>query len=519
MGPDRRPGRGRPPQLWAAAWAGLALALRLWGAGRPSLWHDEALEWQRARLPWAPLLAGRPIDQDPPLMAAGLKLWLALGDQEAWLRAPAALCGAALVFLLGALTSRLWGPHLGRAAAALAALSPVLVHYGQELNQYSGMAALGLLLWWASDLQRRCGRPTDTRRLTGLSLLALAWHYGLAFPVTVQAIGWAWALARRPGSAAGSMVAWRPLLRHLGLLAALVLGLWWLGLGDRLAGPHAQARLFGTGPIKELDHLADQLWRELLVFQLTPFAGGPALAVAAGLGLLALLGGRRLWQGGGAGRRLIAQALGGLALLYLAEFLGLYPLGNRWALFLAPFLLVALAAGIAGLAGLRPGLDRAALALTLGAFALLLPQGDAATPSLALPREPLRQALAWIAERREAGDVVYLSHAAGPALDYYRHHLPPAGGLAENLVLGAAPSLQAPAEHLAGVLDTRQGACRVWLLLLRPQPGEAEGLRQSLRARGRQLRSAWVEGGLRVEGWSDEASCGGADQTGGQGRA
>lgn len=553
--PGRRPGKGLRLKAQLAAWAGLALALRLWQADGPGLWHDEALEWQRAVLPWGPLLAGRAIDQDPPLMALGLRLWLGWGadDQELWLRAPSALWGAALVFLLGAIAARRWGPGLGLRAAALAALAPVLVHYGQELNQYAGVATLGLLLWWAADLHRRRGGPGDAGRLTACSLVGLAWHYGLAFPILVHTVGWARRLrpagdpATAPAGpsdaslAAGrppARAAWPPFALHLALLGGLALALWRLGLGARLATPHSQARLFGTGPIKELDYLADHLWRELVVFQFTPFAGGPALAAAGGMGLLALWGAGLLWRGKaggerggegdgepatiaadrrGSGRALIAHGLGTLGLLYGVDLLGLYPLGNRWALFLSPTLLLALAAGIAGLARLRTGAGGLALGLALGAFALLLPQGDGATASLAVPREPLPEALAWLAERHRPGEPVYVSHAAGPALAYYRHRARLDGGrraadgpravrdLDAALLPGAAPSDRPPAADLADLLERHPGACRLWLLLLRSEPGQAEALRAALGARGWEQGGAWGQDGARVEGWEMNA--------------
>lgn len=502
------------------------MAARLWQVGAPSLWHDEALEWQRAGLPWPLLLQGRPIDQDPPLMAVLLKPWLALGHQEAWLRAPAALVGAALVLLLGAAAARRWGRDTGRAAAALAATAPVLVHYGQELNQYSGMATLAVALWLAGEGVLRRGRRMDWWRLNGLSALALGWHYGLAFPVAAQAVG-LWRMLRqgklrRDGTTCQRVSPSRHALAgHLLVCAATALLLAGLGLGARLATPHNQQRLFGTGLVKELDYLADHLWREVLVFLLTPFSGGGALWVTGGLGLLALWGATLLWSGSvdrqvsegqpgpasrGTGRRLVLQMTTSLALLYAADITGLYPLGNRWSLFLAPTLLLCLAAGLAALGRAAPALGRGALVATLLAFFLLWPQRDALNADLAVPREPLREAFAWLARERRPDEPLYLTHATAPAFAYYSLDpellpLPNPGPTPAGAMVGRAPVDRSPVDDLAAFLAAMRPTSRLWLIIDRPEPGQVEALTRGLERQGWQQVRVWGQAGMRVEGW------------------
>lgn len=144
-----------PPQAGArAAGSGivlLAFALRLAGATGQSLWYDEGTSAALARRPWPAILEAAAGDIHPPLYYLALAGWTRLaGDGMLAMRLLSAVAGTLLVAGLIALGRRLWGRPQGLAAGLLAACSPFLVWYSQELRMYMPAAALGALLVWLS---------------------------------------------------------------------------------------------------------------------------------------------------------------------------------------------------------------------------------------------------------------------------------------------------------------------------------------------------------------------------------
>ncbi|MHB9034839.1 MAG: glycosyltransferase family 39 protein, partial [Anaerolineae bacterium] len=139
----RNTGRHTSPKWlgWSLAGAVLVLGigLRLYQLGSSCFWYDEAQTLLVARLP---------IDQialtayRPPLYHFILHFWSAVvPDSEFWLRLPSLFFGLlafAGVFLVA---KRLFGWRTALQAALLAAISPVLVYYSQELRMYSLLAA------------------------------------------------------------------------------------------------------------------------------------------------------------------------------------------------------------------------------------------------------------------------------------------------------------------------------------------------------------------------------------------
>ena len=481
----------RPAVMPLVLLAGLALALRLWQLGQPSLWHDEALELERSLASLPRLLAGRPIDQDPPLAALIWRFWIlagggpgaALATSEWWLRLPSALVGAATAPLAGAWAGRRFGSRAGWLCGLLMAIAPVQVYYGQELNQYAAipLATLALLIAWEAVLAR--GRARDWRRLGLVSALALLCHYGMAFPVAATVLHLGWRAWWTPGA-----VARRRLAGQLAVLATTLLVLLGLGLAERAATPHLDARLFGTGLVKELDYLADTVWRELLVFLSLPFSGGPALWSAGALAILAGFGALTLRaaeapppEGLGVGRRiLVVGLLAPLALVYPADILGLYPLGYRWALFALPVSALCIALALDRLWCVDAAAGWAATALVALNLLLFLPQQDAWNPWLALPREAMRPALVALAEAARPGDVVYVSDGGWPAFAHYRARL----GLSDLPALrGQPPDAFAPEVERRRILDARAPEAAVWLVDAR-DAGTLPRLEAALRAAG-----------------------------------
>lgn len=459
---------------WRAAAVGLmwlALALRLWQIGAPSLWFDEALEVQRAAGGAVAALFARGIDQDPPAYPLLLAAWLRLGTLDVWLRLPSAGLGVLAVAACAAWARRVGGVALGLSAGSLVAVAPVAVHYGQEVNQYAAVIALAALLGWL--LERVLARDTAARwaALSAASVAAVATHYGLGFVLVAQAVALGRGAARRAPAA-------RRLAVHLGLLAGVGLVLWWLGLSQSIQVAHLQSRFGGTDLAKEIGYIGDVGWREILVFFTVPYAGGPALFVARAVAALAALGALWLWGRGPTGRRAVLLGfLAPLALSYVASGLGWYPLGHRYALFALPAFLIAVAAGAEAVSrGRRAPCAGTILAVAV-AFLAFAPQLDATNPWFAIPREDLRTVLRDVSGHVGPRDTVYVYHAAGPAFDAYGDMLAPAAAVR----LGGRPmtpeTAASEARRVAAAVAPGES---VWLVFAHVAPRDHEALLQEL---------------------------------------
>lgn len=506
-----------------AALAVVAVAIRLPALGRASLWFDELLEVERATGPWRALWFGRGIDHDPPLFALALRGWIALGRSlgwpwrgawagapttadvaalgagwaEAWLRLPSVALGVVAVVATAVWAGRAVGPRVGWTAGLLVAVAPLAVHQSREVNQYAAMIALTPLLLLAHD-RLAAGRATRGAWLAyaALSAAALATHYGLVFPLLALGLDLAWRAWRRPGHHADRL----GVAGYAAAMAAVTLALFALGLGDRLAVPHVQPRLWGTHLAKELAYIGDVGWREIVVYFAFPFAGGPAIAVANALGVAALAGAVALWRGGGAGRRLVGPVLGGtLAMTYATSVVGWYPLGYRYGLFnLVPYL-VCVAAGIAALAEriarARPDRPRTAdgavaalLAPVVVACAAFWPHAPwpAARPYIHVPREDARAVLRAVAAAWRPGDRLVAVDGAAAAVRFYWR------GAADDVAVlppvGAGGA--APGDDLRRAVSTALDGSRAWLVVVRSDDAEAAALRAALDGLGRAVTPA-----------------------------
>lgn len=127
----------------------LAIGLRLL-AGR-GLWLDEATSVHQARLPFMAMLQDiYKDDNHPPLHH--ILLWLDIrlvGDSEVALRLPAVGFGALLVPMLFLTGRALFGRRVGAIAAAIGAVAPIAVWYGQEARMYSQFMLFSLVSVYA----------------------------------------------------------------------------------------------------------------------------------------------------------------------------------------------------------------------------------------------------------------------------------------------------------------------------------------------------------------------------------
>jgi len=144
--PDRR-GELQAVVQAAAPWilTAVALGLRLFRLGHEPLWFDEAYTALTAVKPVTDIVAVLQTEGNPPLYYLVLHVWSAwFGDSEWALRMVSALVGAATVPLVYWVGARLFSRRAGLIAAVLAAVSPLQVHYSQEVRMYCMVPPLAL---------------------------------------------------------------------------------------------------------------------------------------------------------------------------------------------------------------------------------------------------------------------------------------------------------------------------------------------------------------------------------------
>lgn len=479
--------------MWAqVAWMftlAVAALARFWRLGYHSIWFDEAvtLQWATSNPVWTwQKTIALVEDKHPPgyylLLHSWIELLKALGlprSDEA-LRLFGALLGVLTVLGVMLLARRLSGPSTALLAGLLAALAPVLVWYSQELRMFQP-AATGLV-WAAYCMVRAWVGATAWRRwgwwLAFIVCFELALYSYLFSAFLLPAAGLTLLLlAYRAWQAQGSQPDWAWRFGE-GAVAIAVAGALFLPLAYNAW----QVNSAEGAPGSAFANLGANLWRMLRVFTLwrvswptwlvtSSLVLYAALAVA-GLGLSARPHGAQTESAG--------PAPGSSDRGWLLVWLGVPLLiGNllltrsdsvfaedRYFLFLAPFLLWAVARGVV-IVNQRwrwAGLASGTLAVALVAAAL--PQ--LWTP--AMYRENWRAAAHYIADYQQASPtlraavVAHVDYTRRPLERYLRPRLSaeeaplffPFGGV---LALDQVDTLIAP--PLQGIID--QGAATLWL--------------------------------------------------------
>ena len=405
-------------------------ALRFATLDAQSLWYDEAVTARLLRSDFGAMARAIPDSEStPPLYYALAWLWTQVfGTGEVGLRSLSALLGTVTIAVVWALGRRLGGDRAALAAAALAAVNPMLVWFSQEARAYALLGLLGalsVLLWLRAleiDVVRRASetppngvshtsRPRrDTRLLAwgAVSALALATHYYAAFLVAPQAL---WLLLHAPGR--------RERATLLALPALVAAALAPLALGQR----ENDTAAFITG--SELLTRLAQLPKQFLVGYDAPLepllVAVTGLAVLAGFAALAAVLTGRIDappRERGDGARVAGLAAAAVALPVLAAIAGEDHLITRNVLFLLPLACALAGAGLA--AGMRVVFRPALLALGAACAAGVV-------VVMGVARDPELQRDDWRAAVRALGPVAeprLVVASPGSALEPLRYYLP-----------------------------------------------------------------------------------------------
>jgi len=365
-------------------------------------------------------------ESTPPLYYALAWLWSrALGTGEVGLRSLSALAGTASVAVVYlATTSLQLSRRSGLVAAAIVAVSPVLVWFSQDARAYALVFLLTALSFWLFARARRSGSRRDLGWWAATSSLALLTHYFAAFVVIPEALLLLLTSSfparmdeKGRGRRRGTLVA---------IAAVAVTGLALVPIGLRQAD-NAHAGWIAHQPLgQRLERAAAKLvgddnGEEHGRRQPGPIPLGVPLALA--LASLALL----LWRGDPGERRGagIAALVGGTAVvlpLLLGAFGADYLDGRNLIPAFAP-LTVLIGAGFGARRAGRLGLGlAAALCLCALAFTLEIDR----LPRL--QREDLRNAAAQVEPLRPGTVVVSPRYSASQPLRYYLGATPVRGG-------------------------------------------------------------------------------------------
>ena len=436
------------PLLMVAAALCVGLALRVLMLGSKSFWLDETLSIQLAANPlqlWA-----RGFDHShPPLYYALLHYWLPLGASEFALRLSSALVGSLAIPLSYRLAVDLGGRRVAYTTMWLAALSPLLVWYSQELRSYSLLLVFGLVM--AIALARLITRSNLLPNLLWWLLFVLAMsaalytHYAALMLLPIQL-----------GILAACYLQQRLVRRGVWLwLAAwpVVLLLYWPWLSA--PGMRAFIGLMFTSNLYPIEILA-------LRVGISPTLMGSIVGVGLLLGMVAVLGvgiillrrGLPTWQ------KLAASPLVRVGVLLLVLLLTVFAVVPR--LYTVKKLVVAFwPYGLLLVAWLFPWqrVNRVVVALLLMASLA----GSLVNVAF-IPKDQWRDVAAYLMAHGDATDTLWIiPRYQSVPLNYYFTHPPHVSGASAVITkptsVNALPQMSDA--ELAALVDEGQ---RVWLI-------------------------------------------------------
>ncbi|WP_420641897.1 glycosyltransferase family 39 protein [Candidatus Leptofilum sp.] len=449
----------------------LAILVRLWGIGEHSYWFDEAREVVRSLTPWPDVLFVTD-GADPPVYRLLLFPIAQLTVNEFWLRLPSALFSGGAVYLSYAWLARQKLPTVGLITALFMAVSSVQIYYAQEVSQYSFVVFLALLLLASFDQVGRRGTVRDWIVLTAVIIVSLYSYYGLAWLLPVLDLHLLWRLWQRKERVQYG----RFLITHLiiGLSIAL---LYFTQLAihmNRFSTNKGLEPLFvNPGWLASIQQFDTQFLDGFISFFTFPFSSLPWRWMPLFFLLVTAVGSIHLCRNNQKTCHLTVYFWGAVLILFFVRFIGIYPIGQRYALAVLPLFFMLMAAGVDYLRK-WPVIAYALGILLVGVQLFFWPQLAQLNPWLSLPRESLRPAVAYLNEQAQPDDVVYVYYGAGPAYKVYQGNSP-----LETIYGTWFRNLPTP-EKVSEIHQAVNDAPRFWLAMSHIYQREDEELVQAL---------------------------------------
>jgi uncharacterized membrane protein len=387
----------------------LATLLRLPALGRDSLWLDEAISYLTARLPISSILSNEINDPHPPLYYLFLHLWLYISPlSDAALRLSGILWNLLLIPVIVGLGRLLFQNNRAAIVAALlVAINPFHIFYSHELRMYTFLMFITALTVYAY-LRARQGQQWPWWLAFAVSALAAIYTHLFAFPVLV-AIGLHALIERRDTAT----------LRRV-ILVGVVLFILFLPWVAIIAG-ESQYDLGSLRPLAQAGSENRSLMPLLstltfLLFGYSTTAWYTALALFFTLATIAIFLVELRWlRRNQTIRPLLLPAL--IVILTIGipvtvNFIRPFFLPERTMAAASPFLLLLLGWGSAQKRGLLRYMVLASAAVMLVGSVTYL-QSEPLKP-------PYRSAITFVAENREAGDLILHTSDGSylPALRY-----------------------------------------------------------------------------------------------------
>lgn len=460
----------RDAWLAALALAAVAVALRVWGLGRESLWLDEGFTWRLTQLPPLAVIAASRQDVHPPLfpllVGAVVRLF---GDCETTLRSVSVAGSCAAVFFAWRLARRAFGPAAAWGAAALVALSAFQVRYAQEARPYALFGGLALASADALLCSLAGGRVRARVAWVAATTALVYTHAHGAFVVLAEALAVAWWMRSAGGRRAARVMA----VPAAAVLAAFLP--WAFVLGEQA---RRVIRAFWIAHPAPFD----------LVRTLYEFAGSATLLAL--LGALAALGLAR--PAAPDADHLPASPAPPPPARALVVSLALVPLLVPFAISLAGPAVYLTRASIASSLALAilAATGWAGLPARLRAFVAVVAIAACVPPLVALQRnvykEPWRDAVAWLEREAQPGDLVLVT------APWYRDGVFAYYAKRRDLDVRPAPLHEGPVTlaDIEALSTTLAQHPRAWLVRARTE--DPEELLPAALAAGRE-RVAWRE--------------------------